>query len=397
MPKIQQMTHLFCSTAQCLPGKLRTDYFCQTDIGLCLECRASGGKTYTFRYQNEYGQLKQRRIAPYGDISFAEARKIARKWRAEVLTGGDPAAKKAERKAIPTYNDLADQHYDYVKTYSKNPGNIDAVLRVHIRPKWGKKRLDEITTPDVAKWLAELRQSGKAPATVEKIRIVFNRSFELALRWQTPGVKFNPVRGIARPKYNNARDRFLTSDDAARLLKACEASLNPQLKNIVGLLLLTGARKRELLDAKWEHVNLDRKVWLIPMSKTGKARYVPLSRAALDIIDQLPRFDKCVWLLPNPKTKKPFTDIKHPWETAREAAGLDGLHIHDLRHSAASFMINAGIDLFAVGKVLGHADHQSTMRYAHLANDTLMEAVEAGAAKMNVAWAKPASPEASQA
>ena len=61
--------------------------------------------------------------------------------------------------------------------------------------------------------------------------------------------------------------------------------------------------------------------------------------------------------------------------------------MHDLRHSAASFMINAGIDLFAVGKVLGHADHQSTMRYSHLANDTLMQAVEAGAAKMNVDWA----------
>ena len=96
------------------------------------------------------------------------------------------------------------------------------------------------------------------------------------------------------------------------------------------------------------------------------------------------RFKRCPWLLPNPETRRPYTDIKHPWETAREAAGLDGLHIHDLRHSAASFMINAGIDLFAVGKVLGHADHQSTMRYAHLANDTLLAAVEAGAAKMHL-------------
>lgn len=303
-----------------------------------------------------------------------------------MLTGGDPAAKKAERRAIPIYDELADQHYDYVKTYSKNPGNIEAVLRVHIRPKWGRKRLDEITTPDVAKWLGDLRHSGKAMATVEKIRIVFNRSFELALRWQTPGVKFNPVRGIPRPRMNNARDRFLSSDDAARLLRATEKSLCPQLRNIVGLLLLTGARKRELLDARWENVNVERKVWFIPDSKTGKPRHVPLSQAALNIIDQLPRFDNCPWLLPNPKTKKPFTDIKHPWETARAAAGLGGLHIHDLRHSAASFMINAGIDLFAVGRVLGHADHQSTMRYAHLANDTLMQAVEAGAAKMNVDW-----------
>lgn len=385
--KVSQLTHAFCLTAQCSPGRARTDYFCQSTIGFCLECRSSGTKTYTFRYQDEYGQLKQRRIAPYGDISFAEAQKIARKWRAEVLTGGDPAAKKAERKAIPTYDELADQHYDYVKTYSKNPGNLESVLRVHIRPKWGKKRLDEITTTEIAKWLGELRQSGKALATCEKIRIVFNQSWELALRWQTPGVKFNPVRGIPRPRMNNARDRFLSSEDAARLLKATEKSLCPQLRNIVGLLLLTGARKRELLDARWENVNLDRKVWFIPDSKTGKPRHVPLSQAALNIIDQLPKFNNCPWLLPNPKTKKPFTDIKHPWETARAAAGLDGLHIHDLRHSAASFMINAGIDLFAVGRVLGHADHQSTMRYAHLANDTLMQAVEAGAAKMNVDWA----------
>lgn len=387
MPKIQQLTHAFCLTAQCQPGRARTDYFCQTTLGFCLECRDSGGRTYTFRYQDEYGKLRQRRISPYGDITFAEAQKIARKWRAEVVTGGDPAVRKAEKKAVPTYDTLADQHHDYVKTYSKNPGNTEAILRVHIRPRWGKKRLDEIATPDIAKWLAELRTSGKAPATVEKIRITFNRSFELALRWQTPGVKFNPVRGIARPRFNNARDRYLSSDQAARLLKATEASRNPQLRNIVGLLLLTGARKRELLDAKWENINLDQKVWFIPTSKTGKARYVPLSQSALDMIDQLPRYEKCPWLLPNPKTRKPFTDIKHPWETARTAAGLDGLHLHDLRHSFASFAINAGVDLFAVGRILGHADHQSTMRYSHIANETLLKAVEAGAAKMNVDWA----------
>ncbi len=384
--KIPQLTHAFCLTAQCRPGKARTDYFCQSTIGFCLECRPTGS-TYTFRYQNEYGQLKQRRIARYGDITFAEAQKIARKWRAEVVMGGDPAAQKAEKKAIADYDALADQHYDFIKTYSKNPANTEAILRLHIRPKWGKKRLDEIKTQDVARWLADLRQSGKAPATVEKIRITFNRSFELALKWGTPGVRINPVRGIPRLKFSNARDRYLSSDDARRLLKATEASLNPQLRSIVGLLLLTGARKNELLKAQWQHVDVDRKVWFIPTTKTGKPRHVPLSQVALDIIDQLPRFDKCPWLLPNPKTKLPFTDIKHPWDTARTTAGLEGLHIHDLRHSAASFMINAGIDLFAVGRILGHADHQSTMRYSHLANDTLMKAVEAGALQMNVNWA----------
>lgn len=386
MPKMA-LTATSCLTASCPPHKKRADYYDTTVTGFVLEVHPSGSKTYVLRYTNQYGDKTQRKIANYADITFAQAQKLAKKYRAEVVMGGDPAAAKAERKAIPTYATLADDHLTFAKTYQKRPGNTESMLRVHIKPRWGSKRLDEIKTPDVARWLAELRDGGLAPSTVEKIRITFNRSFELAIKWQTPGVKHNPVRGIPRPKFNNARDRYLTSDQAGALLKACAASINPQLRNIVGLLLLTGARKNELLQAKWEHVNFDRKVWFIPDSKTGKARHVPLSQPALDIINQLPRFEKCAWLLPNPKTKKPYTDIKHPWETARKAAGLEDLHIHDLRHSAASFMINAGIDLFAVGRILGHADHQSTMRYSHLANDTLMQAVEAGAAKMNVNWA----------
>ena len=105
------------------------------------------------------------------------------------------------------------------------------------------------------------------------------------------------------------------------------------------------------------------------------------------MIGQVPRFDGCPYLVPNPETLKPFVTLKRAWRTARTQAGLGDLHIHDLRHSAASFMINAGIDLYAVGKVLGHADHKSTMRYSHLANETLLAAVEAGAAKMKGAWA----------
>jgi len=77
-------------------------------------------------------------------------------------------------------------------------------------------------------------------------------------------------------------------------------------------------------------------------------------------------------------------EIYNPWETARKAAGLEGFRIHDARHAAASFLVGAGVDLYALGRILGHADHQSTMRYAHLANDTLLAAVEAGAAKMNL-------------
>ena len=98
------------------------------------------------------------------------------------------------------------------------------------------------------------------------------------------------------------------------------------------------------------------------------------------MIEGLVQIPDCPWLLPNPETCKPYNTIKRAWDTARTEAKLPGLRIHDLRHSAASFMINAKVDLFTVGRILGHADHQSTMRYSHLANDTLMAAVEAGAA-----------------
>lgn len=215
--------------------------------------------------------------------------------------------------------------------------------------------------------------------------MVLGRSFVLGAKWEVPGTDKNPTRGVVRKPLNNSRERFLTVEELGRLRLAVAASQNTQLQHIVGLLLLTGARVRELLDARWENVNVERRSWLIPTSKTGRPRHVPLSGAALAIIADLPRFKDCPWLVPNPTTREPFVSIKHGWQHAIKVAKLPGLRIHDLRHSAASFMINSGVDLFAVGKVLGHASYQSTQRYSHLANDTLLAAVEAGAAKQNAA------------
>ena len=245
----------------------------------------------------------------------------------------------------------------------------------------GQGALDRHHHQGVAQFLADKRAEGLAPATVEKIRVIFGRSFELGARWEVPGAEKNPTRGVVRKPLNNARERFLSAEEAARLREAAAASNNPQLQHIVGLLLFTGARVRELLDAKLEHVDVERRTWLIPTSKTGKPRHVPLSKGALAVIADLPRFKDCPWLIPNPDTRKPYVSIKNGWQRAIRVAKLPGLRIHDLRHSAASFMVNSGVDLFAVGKVLGHANVASTARYSHLANATLLAAVEAGAAK----------------
>ncbi|WP_160730737.1 site-specific integrase [Pontixanthobacter luteolus] len=368
-----------CADATCQYGKKKTDYWDKIVPGFVLEVRASGGKTYYLRYIDPHGKQRQLKIGKYEAITFGAAKVKARKLRSEVELNGNPAGRKEKKKATPTYAELAQQHIDHAKTYQKRPENTEAVLNTHLVPKWGKHRLDEITQQDISKWLAEKRTE-YAPATVEKLRMMLGRSFELARQWNIPGAEINPVRAVPRFKFDNARERYLSKDEAQRLLRACKGSSNPQLWAIVSLLLYTGARKSELLNAKWEHVDLEQRSWLIPDSKTGKARRVPLSGPAAQVIEGLAEIPNCPWLLPNPETRKPYNTIKRAWATARKEAKVSGLRIHDLRHSAASFMANGGIDLFTIGRILGHADHQSTMRYSHLANDTLLAAVEAGAA-----------------
>lgn len=384
MPKAK-LDYAFVSTADCEPGKKKTDWYDETVTGFVLECRSSGGKTYYLRYQDQGGSQKQHKIGRWEDVPFAKAKKEAQRLRSEVVLGGDPGAKKALAKAIPLYGELAAMHLDHAKSYQRSYADTEMYVRRHILPKWGKVRLTDINSRAVALWLSEKAAEGLAPATVEKIRVIFGRSFVLGASWDVPGCDRNPTRGIPRKPLNNARERFLSTEEATRLRLAVAASQNKQLKHIVGLLLLTGARVRELLDARWEHVDVERQTWLIPTSKTGKPRHVPLSTAALEVLAAMPRFKDCPWLVPNPETRKPFVSIKHGWQRAIRVAKLPGLRIHDLRHSAASFMVNSGVDLFAVGKVLGHASYQSTQRYSHLANDTLLAAVEAGAAKQAAA------------
>ena len=199
----------FALLAHCPDSKKKIDYYDNVTTGFVLECRNPGGKTYYLRYQDEHGRQRQHKIAAYGDISFDKARKEAQRLRSQVVLGGDPAAKRTEKRAIPSYAELAEQHLDYAKSYQKSPANTERIIRLHLLPRWGRHRLDEITQPAVAKWLAEKQEEGLAPATVEKVRVTLNRSFELAIRWNMAGVTKNPVKGIPRKPINNARNRYL--------------------------------------------------------------------------------------------------------------------------------------------------------------------------------------------
>ena len=149
------------------------------------------------------------------------------------------------------------------------------------------------------------------------------------------------------------------------------------LKFIVPMLLLTGARKREVLDAQWQDFDFSRRIWRIPMSKSGKARHVPLSDGAMTLLSTMPRKPGCDWAFANPETGKPYVSIFCAWNTARKKAGLADVRLHDARHSFASLLINSGRTLYEVQHILGHSQVKTTQRYAHLSQDTLLAAANA--------------------
>jgi integrase len=214
-------------------------------------------------------------------------------------------------------------------------------------------------------------------------------ALNLAVRCEIPGVTVNPTKDVPLFEDPNKKERFLSQEEAQRLYAAVCESDNPMLRYIVPMLILTGARKREVLDAKWEDFDIVAKQWRIPITKAGKPRYVPLSTGAVQLLASIPHQDNCPWVFANLKTLKPYVSFYHSWNTARKHAGLADVRIHDLRHSFASFLVNAGRSLYEVQKILGHTQVKTTQRYAHLSQDTLIDAANAAMNAMGSSFAPP--------
>lgn len=381
------LTQSVVMSAVCPPDKRKIDLWDSALPNFIAEIRRSGGITYHQRYVDEYGKQRSVRIGSAADITCDQARKMAQRIRSEAVLGQNPAARKAEKKAVLTYAELAEKHLAYANNTLKRPDATEGVLRCHLIPAFGKRHIDTITQQDVAVFLAAKLKRGLKPATVEKMRVTLGRSYNLAKRWGLAGADRNPVQGVPRPRGITSRQRFLTAEEAGRLRKAVEASPNPMLAPFVSLLLYTGCRFSELTNACWEHVDLDRQSLLIPTSKNNTSRRVPLSSAAIEVIKALPKYEKSPYLFTSVKTMTKFVSFKKSWQTARQAAGMPELRLHDCRHSAASLWINSGVDLYTVGNLLGHRDYRSTTIYAHVSSDTMLAAVEAGAEKLKGSWA----------
>ena len=373
-------------------GSLHTqqdaDKFCaRTDVGrmaisdlrvrgLQLERMATGRAKWRLRFAAPSG--RRRICMTLGDASIlnlSDARQMAEKLLRDVALGIDPCEEKEQAKKVPTFAAfIEDQYLPYVKSYKRSWDTDVSLLKNHLLPRFSAKYMDEITRQDIVKMHSDRKASGAAAGSANLLLIMMRYIFNLAVRWEVPGIKVNPTKGVPLMEENNKKERYLSVDEAQRLYDAVCKSQNTMLQYIVPMLILTGARKREVLDAKWEDFDFTRRIWRIPMSKSGKARRVPLSDGALNILSTMPRDMKCEWTFPNPDTKKPYVSIFCAWDTARQSVGLGDVRVHDLRHSHASFLVNAGRTLYEVQHILGHTQVKTTQRYAHLSHDTLLDA-----------------------
>lgn len=365
-------------TLSCPADKGKIDYFDANCKGLLLEVRKSGGKSWYLRYADIRGRQHQFRIAQVNDMSLDQARRRANALRGQIALGFDPAAEKSIRREVPTFADFVEQRYlPYVMGYKRSWKTDECLLRLHLLPKLGKYHLDEITKSAVVDIHHARRASGAALGSANRLLILLRYIFNLAVRWEIPGVTANPTRDVALFEDPARMERYLTPPEAQRLYAAVCDSRNSMLKYIVPMLILTGARKREVLDAQWQDFDLRLKQWRIPLTKAGKPRFVPLSDGVLHLLAALPHHDDCPWVFANPKTRRPYVSFYYVWDTARAKAGLSDVRVHDLRHSFASFLVNAGRSLYEVQKILGHTQVRTTQRYAHLSQETLIDAANA--------------------
>jgi integrase len=407
--------------------------------GLGVRITAARRHTFVFRYRVKASGIE--RLHTIGDAGHWEgetwkpgawtvktARRQAEELRRVVDGGGDPTGDLHSARAAPTVTDLAarfeKEHLPRLRLGTQV--EYRRLLRIHILPALGSKRVIDLRHADADALHRKIAETG--PYAANRAAAVLSKMLALAIKWELRGD--NPARGVERAQ-EHKRERFLSGAEIARLSAALAEHPEQSSANAVRLLLLTGARRGEVLGARWEQFDLAAGLWTKPAATTKqkKDHRLPLSAPALQLLasmraaaDQenarrvLEKLPPIPFLFPG-KDNKPLTDIKHFWaaicrkaELSEQVAKTDdrGRHVkdargepavvwestvrlHDLRHTHASILASLGLSLPIIGRLLGHTQPATTARYAHLMDDPLRAATERAGAIITAGVGKPSA------
>jgi integrase len=288
--------------------------------------------TYWLRYTDGRGRRREARIGRHGDITCDQARKRGQKLKAAIALGGDPAGERDRRRAVPTFEAFAnDRFIPHVRETILSHKWYQALARLRLIPAFGRFRLDEITPAHVAAFRRGLIAEGLSSAHVNRHLAALRRMLNLALRWGLYAGT-NPAQspGMLREE---PRELFLTEAQLRALMGALAADHDRAAASAVALLALTGARRSEVLGARWEHVDLGRGILTVPRSKSGRRRHIVLSAAAAAVLQLQPRSPEQPFVFPSTRRPgKPIEGVRAVWARAKVASALPPeTSLHDLR------------------------------------------------------------------
>jgi integrase len=360
--------------------------------GFGVRVTANGARSYVLRYTTRAGRERTFTIGDAGNWRTSDARDKARELRREVEDGGDPLGAIEDERAAPTVLDLIER-FRAEHLPRKRPSTRDdyeRTLRLHIEPHFGQHtKVADVRFENIDALHRKITAAGN-PYQANRTIALLSKMFSLAVRWRMR--ETNPVKGIEKNREYHRR-RYLSGDELVRLTKALAKHPDKGVADAIRLLLLTGARRGEVLSMRWEDV--EDGTWSKPPSSTKQKEHhqVPLSAPALQLLADIRKRQRprSPFVFPGSGTTGHLVEIKKGWAAACKAAGIEGLRIHDLRHSYASQLVSGGASLPLIGALLGHSNPTTTARYAHLFRDPLRAATEKVGAVITAAG-KPAKP-----
>lgn len=348
-----------------------------------LKCSVSrtGRRRFMLRYLY-HGRKQSISLGSFDEVNVATARKIAQKHKLLVSEGINPKEQETPTLAL-TLNTFFFEHYlPSIKKRKKTWRDDLYRYDVMIAPKLGEIPFNQLRTIDIEKLhlglLDTINKFGTpyAPATCNQALMIIKSMAKYAVHLDViPDDLSLPVKLF---RLDNARTRFLDVDEMKLLLCACETYSNKTIAGYIALLALSGLRSSEAANIKWEHVDLQKRIIVIPTTKNGTARSIYLTDKMLTFIEQIKQIPENPYLFTGRASGKPLTNARKTLNRLLNRAGIDssGVCQHTLRHSVGSNLVSNGVSLRLVQEQLQHKSIISTQRYAKLTTESMKQTSE---------------------